>query len=62
MEQEKGMEERPATPASYEFPPLSRLHFFSPQNQGGIADYLAHLSRKPCGNGIGSGRRKRPTC
>ena len=37
------MEERPSTPALYEFPPLSRLHFFSPQNQGGIADYLAHL-------------------
>jgi hypothetical protein len=43
MEQERGMEERPATPALYEFPPLGRLHFFSAQNQGGIADYLAHL-------------------
>jgi integrase/recombinase XerD len=37
------MEERPATPALHEFPQLSRLHFFSPQNQGVIADYLAHL-------------------
>jgi site-specific recombinase XerD len=37
------MEERPATPALHEFPQLSRLHFFSPRNQGVIADYLAHL-------------------
>ena len=37
------MEERPSTPALQEFPQLSRLHFFSPQNQGVIADYLAHL-------------------
>jgi TatD DNase family protein len=37
------MEERPSTPALHEFPPLSRLHFFSPQNHGVIADYLAHL-------------------
>jgi hypothetical protein len=48
MEQERGMEERPSTPALYEFPPLSRLHFFSPQNQGGIADYLAHLRARLC--------------
>jgi site-specific recombinase XerD len=26
-----------------EFPQLSRLHFFSPQNHGVIADYVAHL-------------------
>jgi hypothetical protein len=43
MEQERGMEERPSTPALYEFPALGRLHFFSAQNQGGTADYLAHL-------------------
>jgi len=30
MEQERGTEGRPSTPALYEFPPLSRLHFFSP--------------------------------
>jgi site-specific recombinase XerC len=47
MEQERGMEERPSTPALYEFPPLSRLHFFSPQNQGGIADYLQSPIRLP---------------
>jgi site-specific recombinase XerD len=43
MEKEKGMEERSATPALQEFPQLSRLHFFSAQNQGVIADYLAYL-------------------
>ena len=43
MEKERGMEERPATPALHEFPQLSRLHFFSSQNRGIIADYLAHL-------------------
>ncbi len=37
------MEERQATPTLQEFPQLSRLPFFSPQNQGLIADYLAHL-------------------
>ena len=43
MEKERGMEERPSTPALQEFPQLSRLHFFSPQTQGVIAAYLAHL-------------------
>jgi hypothetical protein len=43
MEKERGMEERYATPALQEFPQLSRLHFFSAQNQGVIADYLAYL-------------------
>src|SRR5438552_3277031 len=43
MEKERGMEERYSTPALQEFPQLSRLHFFSAQNQGVIADYLAHL-------------------
>jgi site-specific recombinase XerC len=37
------MEEQPSTPALHEFPQLSRLHLFSPQNQGVIADYFAHL-------------------
>ena len=32
-----------STPALQEFPQLSRLHFFSTQNQGLVADYLAHL-------------------
>jgi integrase/recombinase XerD len=31
------------TPALQEFPQLSRLHVFSPRNQGLVADYLAHL-------------------
>src|SRR5712692_8025681 len=43
MEKERGMEERSATPALQEFPQRSRLHFFSAQNQGVIADYLAYL-------------------
>ena len=43
MEKERGMEERPSTPALQEFPQLSRLHFFSPPTQGVIADYCAHL-------------------
>src|SRR5215467_7040958 len=43
MEKERGMEERPATPALQEFPQLRQLPFFSAQNQGFIADYLAHL-------------------
>jgi hypothetical protein len=43
MEKERGMEERQATPALQEFPQLRRLPFFSTQNQGLIADYLAHL-------------------
>jgi site-specific recombinase XerD len=37
------MEEQQSTPALQEFPQLSRLHFFSPQNQDFVADYLAHL-------------------
>jgi len=37
------MEERYPTPALQEFPQLSRLPFFSTQNQGVIADYLAYL-------------------
>jgi site-specific recombinase XerD len=37
------MEERQATPALQEFPQLGRLPFFRAQNQGFIADYLAHL-------------------
>jgi hypothetical protein len=37
------MEERSATPALQEFPQRSRLHFFSAQTQGVIADYLAYL-------------------
>ena len=37
------MEERYATPALQECPQLSRLHFFSAQNPGVIADYLAYL-------------------
>ncbi len=43
MEKERGMEEYDATPALQEFPQLSWLPFFSPQNQGVIADYLAYL-------------------
>ena len=43
MQKERGMEERQTTPTLQEFPQLSRLPFFSPQNQGLIADYLAHL-------------------
>jgi hypothetical protein len=43
MEKERGMKERPSSPALHEFPQLSRLPFFSPQNQGVMADYLAHL-------------------
>jgi hypothetical protein len=37
------MEERQPTPILQEFPQLSRLAFFSAQNQGLVADYLAHL-------------------
>jgi hypothetical protein len=37
------MEERQPTPRLQEFPQLSRLAFFSAQNQGLVADYLAHL-------------------
>jgi hypothetical protein len=40
---ERGMEERPPTPRLQEFPQLRRLAFFSAQNQGLVADYLAHL-------------------
>jgi site-specific recombinase XerD len=43
MQKERGMEEPQTTPTLQEFPQLSRLPFFSPQNQGLIADYLAHL-------------------
>jgi integrase/recombinase XerC len=43
MEKERGMEERPSPPALQEFGQLSRRHFFSPQNQGVIADYFTHL-------------------
>src|SRR5438128_12295114 len=43
MEKERGMEKHYATPAFQEFPQLSRLPFFGPQNQGVIADYLAYL-------------------
>src|SRR5882672_383883 len=43
MEKERDMEEHAAIPALQEFPQLSRLPFFSPQNQGVIADYLAYL-------------------
>src|SRR5215813_1843548 len=37
------MEEGQLVPRLQEFPQLSRLHCFSPQNQGLIADYFAHL-------------------
>ena len=37
------MQRLQSTPALQEFPQLSRLHFFSTQNQGLVADYLAHL-------------------
>jgi integrase/recombinase XerD len=37
------MEERQPAPRLQEFPQLSRLAFFSAQNQGLVADYLAHL-------------------
>src|SRR6266446_268820 len=43
MEKERDMEEHAAIPALQEFPQLSLLPFFSPQNQGVIADYLAYL-------------------
>src|SRR6266446_2761020 len=43
MEKERDMEEHAAIPALQEFPQLSRLPFFSPQNQGVLADYLAYL-------------------
>ena len=43
MEKERDMEEHAAIPALQEFPQLSRLPFFGPQNQGVIADYLAYL-------------------
>jgi hypothetical protein len=37
------MEERQPTSILQEFPQFSRLPFFSAQNQGLVADYLAHL-------------------
>jgi site-specific recombinase XerD len=37
------MQRLQSTPALQEFPQLNRLHFFSTQNQGLVADYLAHL-------------------
>src|SRR5262245_933504 len=37
------MEERHLAQRLQEFPQLSRLAFFSAQNQGLVADYLAHL-------------------
>jgi hypothetical protein len=37
------MQRLQSTPALQEFPQLSRLHCFSTQNQGVVADYLAHL-------------------
>lgn len=37
------MEERQPTPRLQEFPQLNRLPFFSGQNQGLVADYLAYL-------------------
>jgi site-specific recombinase XerD len=43
MEKERGMQSLPPTPAHQEFPQLQRLPFFSPANQGLVADYLAHL-------------------
>jgi hypothetical protein len=43
MKEERGMPRLQSTPALQEFPQLSRLHFFSTQNQGVIADYFAHL-------------------
>ncbi len=44
------MEERQPTPRLQEFPQLSRLAFFSAQNQGLVADYLAHLRARPLGH------------
>src|SRR5712691_10857580 len=49
MEKERGMKEYYATPALQEFPQLSWLPFFSPQNQGVIADYLAYLRARHYG-------------
>jgi integrase/recombinase XerD len=40
------MEEGQPTPRLQEFPQLSRLHVFSPQMQGVIADYLAYLQAR----------------
>src|SRR5713226_1079570 len=55
MEKERGMEEYYATPALQEFPQLSWLPFFSPQNQGVIADYLAYLRARRYGPAMQEG-------
>ena len=43
MQKEKGMQSLQPTRPLHAFPQLRRLHFFSPQNQGLVAAYLAHL-------------------
>ena len=43
------MEEHCVTPVLQEFPQLRQLPFFSPQNQGVIADYLAYLRARHYG-------------
>ena len=43
IKEERGRPRLQSTPVLQEFPQLSRLHFFSTQNQGLVADYLAHL-------------------
>src|SRR6266849_7383545 len=49
MEKERSMEEHCVTPVLQEFPQLRQLPFFSPQNQGVIADYLAYLRARHYG-------------
>jgi site-specific recombinase XerD len=49
------MEERSATLALQEFPQLSLLHFFSAQNQGVIAAYLAYLRARRYGPAMQEG-------
>ncbi len=49
------MEEYDATPALQEFPQLSWLPFFSPQNQGVIADYLAYMRARRYGPAMQEG-------
>ena len=49
------MEERQPTPRLQAFPQLSRGAFFSAQNQGLVADYLAHSTCPPlCARDAGS--------
>ena len=49
------MEEHCVTPVLQEFPQLRQLPFFSPQNQGVIADYLAYLRARHYGPAMQEG-------